>query len=255
MLACAYQASGGNSDQEEVKLLILERERLDKELNRLQLNQLRQQRFREKKKQKDMELQAKLEQVPAENWNALCSPLSLSQGNPASFSSDGNVPKIGPSCNQKISATTRTTTIFQQKSSMTTHHHLMKSAFPPISTASSSMSSPLLTFTSAEWAELERLHPILNACPLIGVESMETNAQQLVLSEMTFLERIQKLISLSSDQTQASQDVSVMVDIRQLFLKDCMKWGPIAARTFIYLMVVCRQHYSDAEKSNIMMTQ
>jgi hypothetical protein len=98
-------------------------------------------------------------------------------------------------------------------------------------------------FTPSEWSDLEASFPILKACPLIGDGDSQAS---LLASEQVFLQRI--LTVLDSKVPQCTRDVSLMVNIRQLFLKECSAYGPVVARFFLYLMVVHRRHLTEQEK-------
>jgi transcription-repair coupling factor (superfamily II helicase) len=106
-------------------------------------------------------------------------------------------------------------------------------------------------FTRQQWTDLEMLFPILNACPLVADEAKGVEAHHFVLNELVFLERVQRLMMSLNQSQEASLDISSMINLRQLFLKDCNRFGPTAARNFIYLMVVCRTPLNEREKQQV----
>eukprot|EP00475_Leptophrys_vorax_P015627 TRINITY_DN21924_c0_g1_i1.p1 TRINITY_DN21924_c0_g1~~TRINITY_DN21924_c0_g1_i1.p1 ORF type:complete len:271 (+),score=38.61 TRINITY_DN21924_c0_g1_i1:69-881(+) len=211
-LIAALIASGADFEDERVKLLVTQSEQFERELKRLQQNQARQQRFRDKKKKQEQETQDQL------SGYGFSPPMSSSSSPTASASP---LPSDATTCNQEA---------------VRSHLHL-------------------IDFTPEQWKELERSYPVLNACPMIALPSeisdkADSEKNNHFQCELVFLSRIRQLLSVP-DQTQISRDVSTLLDLRQVFLKDAARYGTRAARMIVYWMVVCHHHLSEGEKSTL----
>lgn len=102
-------------------------------------------------------------------------------------------------------------------------------------------------FTQQQWNMLEELYSLLRSCPFLGDG---LSIASLHACDQLFLNRISELLATATTN-ETVREATLLVYIRSIFLKDCGRYGEIPARFFLYLMVVERKQVTLDEKSRI----
>jgi len=219
-----------------LKVLLSQRDKINRKLRELQLNQVRQRNFRERKKS------SKIAAVVTSSSSSSSGSSASGPVNPipATVISSKSVPLSCP-LNSPVTVVTATTVPPPAaNASATAMAPPFYYAIPPASTPPATMISSFPMIQQHQPQESSHLQPRYMSIPTSSDSSSSILVQSISGSEQDFINLVQmfRTTGMQSPEEQLKATLN-LTRLRQAYLEDCERFGELHARTQLFLRIHC----------------